>query len=607
MDELLNLYRDAAGVINEGNFFDTQFQDDLDPTGPLPGQDNESDIDESLIVENDDDVDIDTDEEDTPPPNLEGHDAIIGHWNNVDLDLGLDQNEDLDLVTASRPKTIAFDEPIGPRLDLGVSATSSAFDFFSLFFTPQLLQHIVEQTNIYAQWRQEKDGKEDKYWKPVSAGDIRIYLATQYMMGIHKLPEYSMYWSSDDRLRVAGIAEPMGKSRYEKIHQYFHLNHPEHEAKKGEPGYDPLYKVRPLLNHILARAKQLYYPSQQLSIDEGMIGFRGRLHFKQYMRGKPIPWGIKVWCLADPTNGYLCNFDIYTGKSPTPHPNGLGFKVVTEMGNDYLDKGHHFFFDNFFASVALTRHLLSHNTHSCCTIRTNRTGWPDALKERAISKMKRGEVKCCQDGGLTATVWRDKRKVAVLSTNVTPSMIPVQRRAPGRLIQVITPSPVIVYNKFMFGVDLADQHRSYYGMGRSGLKWWRYVAWFLFQTAMINSWILFKLCNNPAPKNRRQMSQIQFRLDVCTALVAGCKSRKRRATDRLPATIAVAIPDPAEHQPIRLQGLKKGCVECRVQGKKTPAGHCPTTTNGCSLCKVHLCKGVCFATFHQKLMSKINT
>ncbi|GFO29842.1 hypothetical protein PoB_005634700 [Plakobranchus ocellatus] len=86
--------RDAAGVIKEGNFFDTQFQDDLDPTGPLPGQDNESDIDESLIVEKDYDVDIDSDEEATPPPNLKGQDAIIGQWNTVDLDLGLDQNED---------------------------------------------------------------------------------------------------------------------------------------------------------------------------------------------------------------------------------------------------------------------------------------------------------------------------------------------------------------------------------------------------------------------------------------------------------------------------------------------------------------------------------
>ncbi|GFN93886.1 PiggyBac transposable element-derived protein 4-like [Plakobranchus ocellatus] len=134
--------------------------------------------------------------------------------------------------------------------------------------------------------------------------------------------------------------------------------------------------------------------------------------------------------------------------------------------------------------------------------------------------MKHCEVKYCQDGGLTtATVWRDKGKIAVLSTNVTRTMIPLQRRGPGRLIQFITPSPVIVYNKFMFGVDLADQHRLYYVMGRSGLQWWRYVSWFLFQTAIMNSWVLFKLRNNPALKNCHQMSQIQFQLDCVPLLL----------------------------------------------------------------------------------------
>ena len=132
------------------------------------------------------------------------------------------------------------------------------------------------------------------------------------------------------------------------------------------------------------------------------------------------------------------------------------------------------------------------------------------MKDRATNKMKRGEVKFAQKDGLTATVWRDKRKVATLSTNTTPAMLPVKRRTAGGFKDVIIPSTILAYNRHMFGVDLADQHRSYYNMGRSGLKWWRYVAWFLLQTAMINSWILYKLCNRPHPRNRRLMSQIQY-------------------------------------------------------------------------------------------------
>ncbi|KAK3784413.1 hypothetical protein RRG08_039414 [Elysia crispata] len=79
--------------------------------------------------------------------------------------------------------------------------------------------------------------------------------------------------------------------------------------------------------------------------------------------------------------------------------------------------------------------------------------------------MKRGEVKFMQANELSA----DKRKVSLISP-ASPATLPVQRRAPGCLREASLPLTVLVYKKSMFGVDLADQHRSYYGMGRSGLK-----------------------------------------------------------------------------------------------------------------------------------------
>ena len=54
---------------------------------------------------------------------------------------------------------------------------------------------------------------------------------------------------------------------------------------------------------------------QECTIDEAMIPFKDRLGFKQYMRNKPTKWGIKVFVLADATNGYVRNLQVYTGKS----------------------------------------------------------------------------------------------------------------------------------------------------------------------------------------------------------------------------------------------------------------------------------------------------
>ena len=63
--------------------------------------------------------------------------------------------------------------------------------------------------------------------------------------------------------------------------------------------------------------------------------------------------------------------------------------------------------------------------------------------------MKKGEVHFRQDGNLVATVWRDKRAVAVLSTNADAKTGSVTWKAPGGKKDVTIPQPIIAYNAHM--------------------------------------------------------------------------------------------------------------------------------------------------------------
>lgn len=44
-----------------------------------------------------------------------------------------------------------------------------------------------------------------------------------------------------------------------------------------------------------------------------MTKYYGLHNCKQFIRGKPIPFGYKMWCL-NLADGYLINFNIYQGK-----------------------------------------------------------------------------------------------------------------------------------------------------------------------------------------------------------------------------------------------------------------------------------------------------
>ena len=86
--------------------------------------------------------------------------------------------------------------------------------------------------------------------------------------------------------------------------------------------------------------------------------------------------------------------------------------------------------------------------------------------------------------------------------------------ASGRRQPKDIPQPILTYNEYMGGVDLHDQHRSYYPVGRSCSKWWRYIFWFVVNSSLVNSWIILKKTMRPEVKSRKIYDPLEFRLNV---------------------------------------------------------------------------------------------
>ena len=144
----------------------------------------------------------------------------------------------------------------------------------------------------------------------------------------------------------------------------------------------------------------------------------------------------------------MLEFDIYLGRVLALMPHGLGHHVIMKMANRFLERGHHLFFDNYFSdrflerghhlffdncfsSVKLGQDLEEKGTYMCSAIRRNRSGWPEELNAQCAKKMKAGDIHFRQDDSMVATLWKDERPVAILSTNAQPEMGEAERKAPG--------------------------------------------------------------------------------------------------------------------------------------------------------------------------------
>ena len=241
----------------------------------------------------------------------------------------------------------------------------------------------------------------------------------------------------------------------------------------------------PLIDHLSAVFQQYYQPLCQLSIDKMMVGTRCCIAFLQFMPKKPTRFRIKIWVNSEAKTGYVLKFEIYTGAHEGTREKGLSYRVVMELMEPFQGKGHCLFIDNFYTGPKLLLDLLERGAYSAGTVRPNRKGFPPDLKPNGSAVPGNMRFGTASKGRLTAVWWFDRRDVLALSTMHNTSAKLVLKCPKGSRKKQPIPCPTIIseYNAYMGGIDLMDQHLSYYSMStRRTLKWWKkfFGGWWTF-------------------------------------------------------------------------------------------------------------------------------
>ena len=131
------------------------------------------------------------------------------------------------------------------------------------------------------------------------------------------MPRIVDYWSQDFALgEYPAITNTFPRNRFWAILWNLHFNDNSLAVPRGDPNFDKLHKVRPLIDTLTMKFLTLYNPHRENSIDEAMVLYKGQSSLKQFMPKKPIKRGFKVWCRCDSKNGYTCSFQVYTEKIP---------------------------------------------------------------------------------------------------------------------------------------------------------------------------------------------------------------------------------------------------------------------------------------------------
>lgn len=165
----------------------------------------------------------------------------------------------------------------------------------------------------------------------------------------------SDYWKTDSLFDLPGFRKKMSRNSYMLIMRALHFcQNPE----AGEEATSLLYKVEQVVNYFNKRMHEVYQPSKNLSLDESMVPWRGRLVFRQYIKNKRHKYGIKLYMLTE-LQGLVLQTMIYSGQGTDVLPGVCHTEYVVEkLMQNYFDKGYSLFMDNYYNSVQLAHKLL---------------------------------------------------------------------------------------------------------------------------------------------------------------------------------------------------------------------------------------------------------
>jgi len=136
-------------------------------------------------------------------------------------------------------------------------SNKSPMEFFQLFITDEMLGLIVEQTNLFAQ--QYLDSHElpplsrARQWNKSShmVAELKRFRAAVIVMGLIDYPCVEDCWVTSWPYSTTTFRSILTCDRFSLIMKFFHLNDSSRYIPKRQPGYDPLYKLRPFMDPLL--------------------------------------------------------------------------------------------------------------------------------------------------------------------------------------------------------------------------------------------------------------------------------------------------------------------------------------------------------------------
>lgn len=483
----------------------------------------------------------------------------------------------------------------GHKINLPAGVTiDNPEDAFFLFFSDFVLSEIVKYTNIEAENNTEMW---QASWKLVDTTEMRAFFGLLLTAGHLKQnnASYITLWSIKYGSPIFRATMSLG--RFKSLLRFIRFD--DKTTRSTRRATDKFTPIRDIFEEINKKFSQFYIPGDFLTVDEQMIGWRGRCPFLQFMPKKPDKYGMKMWWICDARTGYpLCGIPYHGKEGNVRAAAGLGKQIVLKLWGTYFGTNRLVTFDNYFGSLDLAKSLLKVKLFSLATIKKNKPFIPASFLPNKMRKIRSSVFGFKRKATLVSYVPRQSKSVILSST--------IHNTAEVDDGEQQKPKIILDYNRTKGGVDVFDQIIHEYSSKRKTNRWPLAHFFNLMDASALAAYIVWT-STHLQWKTQVADRRCTFLKELCENLVrpliarrmqnlVGVSLETRSAMEIfLPHTVA---PDTDKSEDKSLEPNKNEKRKSVMIGQKRRCRLCPYTIGRqqrqqCERCFVNVCNEHC--------------
>lgn len=369
----------------------------------------------------------------------------------------------------------------------------------------------------------------------------------------------------------------MSENRFVILLLCLRFDNPDDRAERQKE--DKLAAISFIFNKFVNNCQQLYELSENVTIDEMLVKFRGRSHMISYMPKKPGKYGLLIRALCDAKNSYFYNGYVYTGKGS----DGVGLTVqaqkllvptqcVLRLTKPIEGSNRNVTADNWFSSIQLIDELAKHKLTYVGTMKKNKREIPSQFQPQRNRAVQSTLFGFTNQKTMCSYVPKKNKAVILVSSMHHDNIVDEDTKKP---------EIILFYNTTKGGVDEADKKCSIYSSSRRTRRWPMVVFYRIVDLSGVNAHILYNM-HQPKITDRGDFLKSLARSLVLPQL------QRRVVYTQLPRELRLVIKRVLGDDMV--EGVQNQQNPATSQGKRRACSICPPKLHRMT---VYTCVGCC--------------